>query len=61
MPQTAPPVSPAPPRDRVSLVVRCTLVLLLLVGVLSVFGEALLGLAGEGPGGVSPAPASSSP
>jgi hypothetical protein len=42
----------------VSLVVRCTLVLLLCIGVLSVFGEALLGLTGEAPGGVS-APAGS--
>ena len=54
MPQASPPVPAAPPpapRDRVTLVVRLTLVALLAIGVLSIFGDSLLGLAGDAPAG----------
>ena len=53
-PQHAPP--PAT-RDRVTLVVRLTLALLLVIGVLSIFGDSLLGTGGDPPTG-STGPAS---
>ena len=59
---SAPTLRPAPPpRDRVTLVVRCTLVLLLVIGVWSVFGDSLLGLTGAPPETSPPAAAPGSP
>ena len=57
-PQHASP--PPAARDRVTLVVRLTLALLLVIGVLSIFGESLLGTGGDAPAG-STAPAAPGP
>jgi hypothetical protein len=50
-------------QDRVTWIVRGTLLVLLVIGVLTVFGDSLLGLSGEPPESppTAPAPALSSP
>ena len=55
-PPSRQPPSPAdvPLRDRTSLIVRLGLVLLLAIGVVSVFGEHLMGLTAD-PGPAAPA------
>jgi hypothetical protein len=53
MPQASPPARPptqrdqASSQDRITWIVRGTLLALLVIGVLTVFGDSLLGLAGE--------------
>jgi hypothetical protein len=50
-----------PARDRTSLVVRMGLLLLLVVGVASIFGDALLGLAGASGSGPQGSPQENGP